>query len=501
MTAPLLHMRGISKHFPPNVQALDDVDLMVRPGEVHCLLGANGAGKSTLLKIIAGAYRQDTGEFELEGRECSFASPQVATRAGISMIYQELDLIPQMTVAENLYLGHAPRRAGFIRKGERRVGARASLDRIGARFGVEDRIESLSLANQQLTAIARSLTLDSRLIIMDEPSAALNAQELDAVFDVIRDLVRDGRSVLYVSHRLHEILEIGDRVTVLRNGRNAGTFSVRDVTERELVDAVVGENRSLVARAEAGQCTATETVALRVENLAGPAGLDVRGLDVRRGEVVGLAGLNGAGRTTLFKCLFGEIPWEGTVSLGGAPFHPRRPRHAIERGVALVPESRKTEGLILNASVYRNAILPYLRGRAAVNHRAVRPQVHAILERLRTRFGALVQPVGSLSGGNQQKVVLAKWSLTGCTMLLLDEPSRGLDVGAKADLYQLVQSFAVQGVAVLVASSELEEIYANCDRIWVLHEGVNTECFDPGSVSCDEIERAMITGRNGSNGH
>ena len=353
MNSSLLHMRGISKHFPPSVQALDNVDLVVRPGEVHCLLGANGAGKSTLLKIIAGAYRQDAGEFELDGRECSFASPQVAARAGISMIYQELDLIPQMTVAENLYLGHAPRRAGFLRKGERRVRAHASLQRVGARFDLDDRTESLSLANQQLTAIARSLTLDSRLIIMDEPSAALNSQELATVFAVIRDLVRDGRSVLYVSHRLHEILEIGDRVTVLRNGRNAGTFSVRDVTESELVDAVVGENRSLVARAEAAHCTATSTVALGVETLTGPAGLSIKGLDVRRGEVVGLAGLNGAGRTTLLKCLFGAAQWEGTASLGGAPYHPRRPRHAIERGVALVPESRKTEGLILNASVYR----------------------------------------------------------------------------------------------------------------------------------------------------
>ncbi|MGF1625442.1 MAG: sugar ABC transporter ATP-binding protein [Alphaproteobacteria bacterium] len=488
-----LSARDIAKTFPPNVAALQGVSLDVRPGEVHCLLGANGAGKSTLLKIIAGAHQPDSGRIEIDGLPRRFHTPREAAAAGISIIYQELDLIAQMTVAENLFLGRAPARLGIVRREERRQRARRALDRVGARFSPDVRVQSLSLANQQLAAIARSLTMDARLIIMDEPSAALNDHELKAVFTVIREIVADGRSVLYVSHRLKEILEIGDRVTVLRGGRTVGVYDVADVTEDMLVEAVVGGELALVER-HAGEGRAIGEVALDIRSLDGPRGLAVRDLQVRRGEIVGLAGLNGSGRSRLLRSLFGEGRWSGEIALFGRRYRPRSPADAIRLGVALVPESRKTEGLVLGAPILRNIVLPSLRGRSLVRRGSLSTAASGVLGRLDARYASLGQAVEQLSGGNQQKVVLAKWVMKGCEVLLLDEPSRGLDVGAKADLYVLAGELAARGAAVLVASSETEELYANCDRVWVMHQGRNVAAFDPAHVDRGAIERATIRG-------
>jgi ribose transport system ATP-binding protein len=489
----LLDARDIVKTFPPNVAALQGVSLAVRPGEVHCLLGANGAGKSTLLKIVAGAYLPDSGRIAIDGVPRRLHSPREAAAAGISIIYQELDLIPQLTVAENLFLGRAPARWGVVRGDERQRRARLALARVGASFSPDARVETLSLANQQLAAIARSLTMDARLIIMDEPSAALNDLELAAVFAVIREIVAEGRSVLYVSHRLKEIIEIGDRVTVLRGGRTVGVYDVAEVTEEMLVEAVVGSELALVER-HGGNGRAFGEVALDIRSLQGPRGLAIRDLAVRRGEIVGLAGLNGSGRTRLLRSLFGEGRWDGEVALFGRRYAPRAPAEAIRRGVALVPESRKTEGLVLGAPILRNTVLPSLAGRSLVRRGGLSAAAASVLARLDARYAGLGQNVEQLSGGNQQKVVLAKWVMKGCEVLLLDEPSRGLDVGAKADLYVLARELAGRGAAVLVASSETEELYANCDRIWVMHQGRNIAAFDPAHVDRGAIERATIRG-------
>ena len=489
----LLEARDIAKTFPPNVVALQGVSFDVRPGEVHCLLGANGAGKSTFLKVVAGAHPPDSGTMLINGRPQRFHNPREAAAAGISIIYQELDLIPQMTVAENLFLGRAPAHWGIVNRDGRRQRARAALHRVGATFSPDARVETLSLANQQLTAIARSLTMDAQIIIMDEPSAALNDHELQAVFNVIREIVADGRSVVYVSHRLKEILEIGDRVTVLCGGRTAGVFDVAEATEDMLVEAVVGSELALVERhADTGRSLGE--VALDIRSLQGPRGLAIENLQVRKGEIVGLAGLNGSGRSRLLRALFGGGRWAGDVSLFGRPYAPRRPADAIRRGVALVPESRKTEGLVLGAPILRNTALPSLRGRALVRRGALARTAKDVLGRLDARYAGLGQNVEQLSGGNQQKVVLAKWVMKGCEVLLLDEPSRGLDVGAKADLYALAGELAARGAAVLVASSETEELYANCDRIWVMHQGRNAALFDPATTDHGTIERATIRG-------
>lgn len=492
MTADVLTIRGLAKTFPPNVVALADASLSVRPGEVHCLLGANGAGKSTLLKTVCGAHQPSKGEILVNGAPVRMRSPHEGAMAGISMIYQELDLVPQLTVEQNIFLGHAPRRFTLIDRRERRRRAEEALHRVGARFPVDARVETLSVANQQLTAIARSLTMDAKIIIMDEPSAALNEHELENVFAVIRDLVRQGVAILYVSHRLNEIREIGDRVTVLRGGRTIATFDVKGTDEATLVEAVVGQNRSLIERGARRRIDGA--VALDVRRLEGPHGLDIRDLKVRWGEIVGLSGLNGAGRTTFLKALFGDLPFSGEVSLDGKALRPRRPADAIARGIGLVPESRKTEGLVLDSAIYRNAVLPSLRKDRFLSHKAQRARAEPVLQRLSTRYSDLDRPVRQLSGGNQQKVVLAKWLIDGSKVLLLDEPSRGLDVGAKADLYDLVRRLAADGAAVLVASSELDELYAVCDAIWVFHEGRNVRCFDPDASERDDILKTTLLG-------
>jgi ribose transport system ATP-binding protein len=489
----VLELERVAKRFPPNVVALSDASLKVRAGEVHCLLGANGAGKSTLLKIVAGAHRPDAGALRVDGRELALRNPQEAAAAGIAMIYQELDLVPGMTVEENLLLGHAPRRLGVVARRARRAAAREALERVGAGFSCQARVETLSIANQQLAAIARALTMRSRVVVMDEPSAALNEAELERVFAVIREVSAAGVAVVYVSHRLNEIRAIGERVTVLRNGRTVDSFAVAEVGEEELVRAVVGDNQALLERTPGAP--PREKLALKVERLDGPEGLSIRGLEVREGELVGLAGLNGAGRTTLLKALFGAVPAQGEVELFGRRYRPGRTREAIRRGIGLVPESRKTEGLVLDAPIYSNAGLVSLRRGAWLSHRRLKRRTQPVLERLRTKFGALGQPVRQLSGGNQQKVVLAKWVVDGARLLLLDEPSRGLDVGAKADLYRLARQLAEDGAAVLVASSEFDELYANCDRIWVIHEGKNVACFDPAETSSEAIQQAVIIGR------
>jgi len=492
MADDVLVVENVSKRFPMNIVALEQASLTVRRGEVHCLLGANGAGKSTLLKMIAGALRPSGGRVILEGTPLDLHSPAEAERAGISMIYQELDLVPQLTVEQNLFLGHAPQKAGIIDRRSRSERARAALERIGARFSPKARVEQLSVANQQLTAIARSLTMNSKVIIMDEPSAALNETELEAVFAVIRDLVREGVSIVYVSHRLAELREIGDRVTVLRGGRTISTYDVADTPDEALVEAVIGKERTLIERHERAPVTGGE--ALRVNIMRGAEGLQVEDFAVRWGEVTGLTGLNGSGRTTFLRSLFGDLPFEGTVTIEGQSFHPTHPAQAIGRGLGLVPESRKTHGLILDAPIYKNATLASLSGRFTMSHHRERERARPVLNRLSTKYADLDQAVMQLSGGNQQKVVLAKWVVNGTRILLLDEPSRGLDVGAKADLYNLVERLAAEGAAVIVASSELDELYAACDTIWVFHEGRILRRYDPTVTDREEILKATILG-------
>lgn len=488
----VLSIRHISKRFPPNIIALEDAGIDVRKGEVHCLLGANGAGKSTFLKLVAGAMMPTSGEMRVEGKLVKFRSPSEATAAGISMIYQELDLVPQLTVAQNLFLGHPPNKHGILNAKKRRLEAEKALKRVGASFGPDVKVGSLSIANQQLTAIARSLTREAKIIIMDEPSAALNEKELESVFEVIRELTNQGVAIVYVSHRLGELREIGDRVTVLRGGRTIETFDVEGTPDSALVEAIMGKDRQLIERKD--RAPVTGEVVLDIKRLRGSHGLDIQDFQLRSGEIIGLTGLNGSGRTSFLMSLFGARTNEADMTLNGKPYAPKSPRDAIQNGFGLVPEDRKTKGLILQSPIYKNATLPSMQGKFWTRHSLQKKRAVPVLDQLATKYGRPEQNVVQLSGGNQQKVVLAKWIIKGSQLLLLDEPSRGLDISAKADLYKLVDGLAREGAAIIVASSELEELYAACDSIWVFHEGRNIARYNPSETDQDTILKCQILG-------
>ena len=491
---PMLEMRDIRKSFPGTL-ALAGANLQVLPGEVHCVLGENGAGKSTLMKVLSGSYQPDGGEILIDGTAVQIGSPQQGMAAGIAVIYQELDLFPDLTVAQNIFLGHSPSRLGMVLRRSRRAEAVQYLARVGATFSPDAVVRDLPIADQQLTAIARALTTDARIIVMDEPTATLGESDVDAVCAVIRSLAAEGRAVIYISHRLAEVEAVGDRITVLRDGSTVAHHVVAESTPEQWIVDMIGDKRKELTEVHSGAAV-TGDAHLDIRHVRIPGLIDVEDITVRAGEIVGIAGLGGAGRTTLLSAVFGARPSQHSIFIGGAPYRARSTLAAVRAGFGLVPESRKAEGLMLGLSVWRNAgissigrapwLLPHARGRALSE---------PVIQRLGVKFARGTQAVGELSGGNQQKIVLAKWLTRGSTILLLDEPTRGLDIGAKADLYRQVRVLAEQGAAVLVASSELGELVANTDRIVVLHEGRNIGQFDPRLHSEDTITHAIISGK------
>ncbi|WP_425837566.1 sugar ABC transporter ATP-binding protein [Microbacterium sp. PA5] len=491
---PLLQMRGIRKTFPGTV-ALASVDLDVYAGEVHCLLGENGAGKSTLMKILAGSYIPDSGEIRIDGEPVQFSHPLDGIKAGISVIYQELDLFADLTVAQNLFLGHSPSTGGVVHRRERRQAAREYLDRVGATFSPDARVADLPIADQQLTAIARALTTDARIIVMDEPTATLGEADVEKVYEVIRRLVADGRAVIYISHRLDEIEAIGSRITVLRDGVNAAKYPVAGTDPERWISDMIGDKKSELTEHRERR-TLDGEFALEIDRVTIPRVLDVRDVSVRAGEILGLAGLGGAGRTTLLASVFGAQKAQMQLRVFGRAVRIGSVRDAVRHRFGLVPESRKTQGLLLGLSVARNAGLAALRGGPALFPRErEQRRTGPILKQLSVKAASPHQEVRLLSGGNQQKVVLAKWLARDTRILLLDEPTRGLDIGAKADLYRQVRLLAEGGAAVLVASSELNELMANADRIVVLHEGRKVGEFDPLIDSEQHISHAIISGK------
>jgi ribose transport system ATP-binding protein len=473
--APVLEMRGIVKRFP-GVVALSGVDLDVRPGEVHCLLGQNGAGKSTLIKILSGAYQPDEGTITWAGDVVTVSNPIAALHLGVSTIYQELDLVPGLSVAENIFLGHERSAAGLVRRGETNQAARALLDRLGHRDIRPGRaVGALSAAQQQIVSMARALSYDSRLIIMDEPSAVLDQGEVTKLFGVIRELTSSGVAIVYISHRLEEIREIGDRVTVLKDGATVATgLSARDTPTRELIRLMTGRSIEYVFPPRRDPAPDAPTV-LSVSGLSHePSFRDVT-FDVRAGEVVGLAGLVGSGRSEILETIYGaRKPTAGQVTVDGRRLRPGSVPAAVARGIGLCPEERKAQGLLLDEAVYRNitlSSLPRFARAGFLRQASERSESLRLTRSLDVRPAGIERAVRTLSGGNQQKVVLARWLLHGCRVLLLDEPTRGVDVGARSEIYELVRTLAESGVAVVIVSSEVEEVLGISDRVLVLREG------------------------------
>jgi len=468
----LLEMRAIFKSFP-GVQALKDVSFEVKKGEVHALVGENGAGKSTLMKILSGAERADRGEILFRGQPVHITDTITARRLGISMIYQEFNLVPEMSVAENIFLGKEPTK-GFGLIDWKRLHRETDeiLRGLGVAMNPRDPIRRLSVAQQQMVEIAKAVSERSQIVIMDEPSATLTEHELANLFRLIGDLKAQGVSVIYISHRLDEIYQIADRVTVLRDGQWIATKPVAEVTREEIVRMMVG--RPLQEEFPPRKAVIGEVV-LEVRGLSRGGFLKDINLTIRRGEIVGVAGLVGAGRTEMARCIFGADPKDsGTILLEGKPVDIRQPRDAIESGIGFMTEDRKAQGLILSMSVLANVSLPSLESfsRAGfIKKDEERKAVRRFIDDLRIRTPSLSQLARHLSGGTQQKVVLAKWLLTNSKVLLFDEPTRGIDVGAKLEIYHLLNALAERGVGILMISSELPEVLGMSDRILVMREG------------------------------
>ena len=473
---PLLRMTGIVKEFP-GVRALDGVELSVLPGEVHCLLGQNGAGKSTLIKVLAGAHRPDHGEILWRGEATSLPSPVAALRLGIATMYQELDLVPGLSVAENVFLGHEKSRFGFSRRGAANAEAAALMRRLGhAEIPPEREVGLLSAAGQQLVSMARALAHDARLIVMDEPTAALASDEVDNLFRIVGELAADGVSVVYISHRLEEIRRIGSRVTVLKDGRTVASGLAADTPTSELVNLMSGRQVSTVFPVREESTADGRVEVLRVDGLTRAGEFADVSFTVHAGEVLGIAGLVGAGRSEILETVFGaRKPDSGTVSVNGVPLKPGSVSAAVKAGIGLAPEERKSQGLLLELPVAHNVTLASLGAysTAGFTDRAREMKdSREVLEKLELRPADPRRLVGTFSGGNQQKAVVARWLVRGCRVLLLDEPTRGVDVGARAELYRLVHELAADGVAVVLVSSEVPEVLGLADRVLVLREGV-----------------------------
>ena len=489
--APVLSLRHAAKSFGA-VQAVVDGSADLYPGEAHALLGENGAGKSTVVKMLAGVYQPDAGELLIDGRPVVLHSPAAARDAGLAVIYQEPTLFPDLTVAENIFMGRQPLRAG--RRIDRRLmrgEATALFGRLGVRLDPERICRGLSIADQQIVEIAKALSLDARVIVMDEPTAALSAAEVARLFDVVRALCAGGAAVLFISHRLEEVFEICQRVTVMRDGRHVLTSELAGLTADDLVRAMVG--RQVTQRTGSGGRQPGQEI-LQVDRLTREGVFTDISLRVRAGEIVVLAGLVGSGRSEVARAIFGIDRYDaGAVTLAGRALRKASPAAAMAAGVGYVPEDRRQQGLVMDMSIQQNvalASLARLRQGGLIRSAAERAFATDWAQRLRLKYGRLTDPVSMLSGGNQQKVVLAKWLGRGPALLIVDEPTRGIDIATKADVHELLVRLAGEGVAILMISSELPEVLSVGDRILVMREGRLTAEYSHAGASEEKIMSA-----------
>jgi ribose transport system ATP-binding protein len=496
MSLPLLQMSSIKKRFP-GVVALDSVDLAVHPGEIVALAGENGAGKSTLMNILGGVHQPDSGSIRIDGEEVVLRSVSDAISRGIGFIHQELDVLDNLNVAENVFLGREPVWAGPLRLIDRKKIHEQTgrhLKRLGLNISSQTSVSGLSIAQQQMVEIAKALSLEARILIMDEPTSCLTLTETASLFAVVRDLKAHGVSIIYITHRLAEIASLADRVVVLRDGRNAGSLIADEISHDRIVKLMVGRdlNRSHPDTAPSSEPEYFRVVNLRTNRYPRHS----TSFGVRRGEILGLAGLVGAGRSEVAQAIFGvETAHHGTILLDGNPIKISSPRDAIQNGIFLVSEDRRKTGLVLEMQIKENITLPALPAYASaglIDRTVERKVAQEVFDRLNIKAPSIDVTVTSLSGGNQQKVVLAKWLSLDPKVLIFDEPTRGIDVGAKAEIYQLMRRLAESGVAIIMISSDMEEILGESDRVAVMHEGAITGILERNECSEESIMRLAV---------
>lgn len=480
-----IEFKLLKKTFP-GVIALEDVSFSVERGSVHALCGENGAGKSTLLKIMSGVYVPDHGELKLDGRELGFGSAQQALKNGIAVIYQELNDVLDLSVAENIWLGQLPNKFGILDKKALLTRTRESLNRVGLDISPDVRLKNLSIAQRQMVEIAKALTHQAKVIAFDEPTSSLSSREVDRLFEIIAQLKADGAAILYVSHRMDEIFKICDAATVLRDGRHVQTFPVLGMTsEQGLIECMVGRKISDIFGYEERPIG---EVVLRASDLRGQRLDSPKEIEVRAGEIVGIFGLVGAGRSELLRAIY---EGDGVVEVDGQRRHTRGPKHAINAGIVLCPEDRKKDGIIPLLSVGENVNLSVRTKNATVgfviNSRFEKKNAEKYVSELKIKTPSVKTPIRNLSGGNQQKVILGRWLSEDIRVILLDEPTRGIDVGAKSEIYAIIQDLAKEGVAVLMVSSELPEVLGLSDRIIVMESGKIT-----GEMNRSDATEAML---------
>jgi ABC-type sugar transport system ATPase subunit len=487
----LLEMKGIGKTFP-GVKALEGMNLTIREGQVHALLGENGAGKSTLIKILSGAYTKDEGEIFFEGQPVDIRGPQDAQALGISTIYQEFNLARDLTVAENIFLGHLPTKGFSVDWARVKERSREILDTLGVSFSVDALTSSLSVAEQQLVEIAKSLNRKTRILIMDEPSAVLGEKDLEKLFQVVRSLQAQGIGIVYISHRLKEIFELADQVTVLKDGRYIDTKNVSEVTMDDLVKLMIG--RDLKDVYPKRNPTPGE-VLLEVKNVSRTKLVHDVSFKLHAGEIVGFAGITGSGRTELVRTIFGADPYTGEMRIAGEPYKARSPAEAIRRGVALVTEDRKAQGLFLKLNVTFNTTisgLKYLCRFGILQLPKELALVKKMIQELSIKTPGPNFIVVNMSGGNQQKVVLARWLSIGTRIFIMDEPTRGIDVGSKSEIYQIMDDLTKKGVGVIMISSELPEVLGMSDRIMVMRQGTIVKELSRAEASEEAIMKYAV---------
>ena len=491
----LLEMRKISKSFG-GINALKSVNFNVRKGEIHALIGENGAGKSTLMKVLSGAYLPDEGEVYIEGRLCNITGPHVAQKAGIGIIYQEFQLVPSLSVAENIFLGAFFYKAGGIIDWKKmNSNAEEALRRIGFAIDVKKQVSELSVAYQQMIEITKAVNRKVRLLVLDEPTSVLAPNEVEKLFDVMRSLREQGVTMIYISHKLDELFSICDSVTVMKDGSYVGTHLTSEVNKDQLIGMMIGRKLETMFPKRAST-EFTEKV-LDVKGITSAVNNDCS-FFVHKGEVVGLSGLVGSGRTELVRAVFGaDAISSGEVFLNGKSVKVKNPKHAVNLGIGLIPEDRKKHGVILTKPIRQNTTMASVGkvvNMGIINHKEEKKaSTELIINKLKTKAPNVDADVGDLSGGNQQKVALSKWIFSDCAVIIFDEPTRGVDVGAKSEIYQIINDLASAGKGVIVISSEMEEIIGLCDRVYVMHEGRITGMINKGEITENNLMRYAIT--------